>query len=110
MGVCFCVCVCRYVCAFSNVINGDCVCFPACVDLQCIVINGYCVRVRVSAGVCVCACARALQIRPYVNGALYSILSIPSVRQEAREMVSRAEEPAAGPAVSSPLGIVLAEG
>uniref|UniRef100_A0A667WYA6 LisH domain-containing protein ARMC9 n=1 Tax=Myripristis murdjan TaxID=586833 RepID=A0A667WYA6_9TELE len=26
------------------------------------------------------------QIRPYVNGALYSILSIPSVRQEAREM------------------------
>uniref|UniRef100_A0A8C5C5N5 Armadillo repeat containing 9 n=1 Tax=Gadus morhua TaxID=8049 RepID=A0A8C5C5N5_GADMO len=26
------------------------------------------------------------EIRPYVNGALYSILSLPSVRQEAREM------------------------
>lgn len=27
------------------------------------------------------------QIRPYVNGALYSILCVPSVRQEAKEMV-----------------------
>ncbi|KAI4881343.1 hypothetical protein NFI96_015031, partial [Prochilodus magdalenae] len=27
------------------------------------------------------------EIRPYVNGALYSILSVPAVRQEAREMV-----------------------
>lgn len=41
---------------------------------------------------CVCVCSRTCvtllsQIRPYVNGALYSILSIPSVRQEAREMV-----------------------
>lgn len=35
-------------------------------------------------GVCVCLLS---QIRPYVNGALYSILCIPSVRQEAREMV-----------------------
>lgn len=28
-----------------------------------------------------------LKIQPYVNGALYSILSIPSIREEARAMV-----------------------
>ena len=66
-----------------------------CVDLQCIVINGY-----VCACVPACVCVDALQIRPYVNGALYSILSLPSVRQEAREMVR--EEPAAGSVVASP--------
>uniref|UniRef100_A0A7N6AA00 LisH domain-containing protein ARMC9 n=1 Tax=Anabas testudineus TaxID=64144 RepID=A0A7N6AA00_ANATE len=35
--------------------------------------------------VCLCLC-HFPQIRPYVNGALYSILCIPSVRQEAKEM------------------------
>ena len=30
---------------------------------------------------------RAFQIRPYVNGALYSILAIPSIREEAKAMV-----------------------
>ena len=29
------------------------------------------------------------QIRPYVNGALYSILAIPSIREEAKAMVSK---------------------
>ena len=28
------------------------------------------------------------QIRPYVNGALYSILAIPSIREEAKAMVN----------------------
>ncbi|KAM7387963.1 hypothetical protein PAMP_024167 [Pampus punctatissimus] len=35
---------------------------------------------------CVCCVTLLFQIRPYVNGALYSILCIPSVRQEAKEM------------------------
>lgn len=33
--------------------------------------------------------ALPLQIQPYVNGALYSILSVPSIREEARAMVRR---------------------
>ena len=31
-----------------------------------------------------------LQIIPYVNGALYSILAIPAIREEAKAMVSSA--------------------
>lgn len=33
-----------------------------------------------------------LQIQPYVNGALYSILSIPAIREEARAMVRNAPD------------------
>lgn len=39
-----------------------------------------------------------LQIQPYVNGALYSILSIPSIREEARAMVRNAPDACVGPA------------
>ena len=34
-------------------------------------------------------CFLPLKIQPYVNGALYSILSIPSIREEARAMVRK---------------------
>ena len=37
----------------------------------------------------VTVCFLPLKIQPYVNGALYSILSIPSIREEARAMVSK---------------------
>lgn len=38
-----------------------------------------------------------LQIQPYVNGALYSILSIPAIREEARAMVRNAPDACVGP-------------
>uniref|UniRef100_A0A4W4FQ01 LisH domain-containing protein ARMC9 n=1 Tax=Electrophorus electricus TaxID=8005 RepID=A0A4W4FQ01_ELEEL len=43
----------------------------------------YYMLVCVCVSMCLCVC---VQIRPYVNGALYSILSIPTVRKDAKEM------------------------
>uniref|UniRef100_A0AAY4EY89 LisH domain-containing protein ARMC9 n=1 Tax=Denticeps clupeoides TaxID=299321 RepID=A0AAY4EY89_9TELE len=52
---------------------------------SCIKSMGLCPFLNNVLTVCLCLCA-PFQIRPFVNGALYSILCVPTVRDEAREM------------------------